>query len=233
MSDYKEFHRVGRFQDFDIGTSYEINDQNCYRLPKSFDSTDTIVDVGANIGYFTDACLRRGAGKVIAVEAHPENFNRAAENLKDYGSKVDLRLNAVWRSDEPPRKIRMLGFDPLGERVNSGGNTLAVLEDYSGPHSVEVDTVSLDALIEPFTKVRLLKVDCEGSEYPIIFTSKLLARCNEIVMEVHPISLRPEAIIEGRTNNYDGLSLCLKENGFKCEVVKMHETGWAYIFARR
>lgn len=235
MNEHLHFHRSGRFEAFDWGVHCEVNLQNCYRLPEKFEPEDTIIDVGAFIGYFTDACLRRGAGKVVAFEAHPANFARAVQNLGFYGERAELHLNAVWRSDVDPRlplTIRMLGFNDAEENINAGGNTVAVRADYDNAELPSVRTVGLDSVLKKFKAVRFLKLDCEGSEYPIIYTSKLLPRCQSIAIEVHPVPLREEA--ETRNpNNASGLAHCLNKHGFKCTVVEMHSNGWSYIFAER
>jgi hypothetical protein len=48
-----------------------------------------------------------------------------------------------------------------------------------------VEVVSLDGILEQFERVKLLKLDCEGSEFPILLTSRRLGRVERIVGEIH------------------------------------------------
>ena len=54
----------------------------------------------------------------------------------------------------------------------------------------EVPTIPLDDLIRDVTlggarRIDLMKIDCEGAEYPILFTSRMLHLVDEIVGEYH------------------------------------------------
>jgi len=41
------------------------------------------------------------------------------------------------------------------------------------------------SIVNKGNRVRLLKIDCEGSEFPILYTSKMLEYVDEIVGELH------------------------------------------------
>jgi hypothetical protein len=43
----------------------------------------------------------------------------------------------------------------------------------------------LDAILERFSRVKLLKIDCEGSEFPILLTSRRLDHVERVVGEIH------------------------------------------------
>jgi hypothetical protein len=54
-----------------------------------------------------------------------------------------------------------------------------------------LDTVAIDDVLEEASEggthpIHLLKLDCEGSEWPILFSSHLLRFCENIVGEYHP-----------------------------------------------
>ena len=154
---------------------------NEYNLPPRFDVTDLIIDVGTHIGSFAFAALVRGAGKVICAEAHPDNIERARRHLADYITvgKVDLCHGAVWRSDV--HQLVTVSDFPVhdSQLVNTGGATtyLADLPPY-------LEIIPLDDLISN-AHIRLLKLDCEGAEFPILLTSHRLRQVQEIVGEYH------------------------------------------------
>jgi hypothetical protein len=59
--------------------------------------------------------------------------------------------------------------------------------------------VSLDAILERFGRVKLLKLDCEGSEFPILLTSQRLDRVERVVGEIHELEGPFMAVLDGRS----------------------------------
>lgn len=151
-----------------------INLDNEYNLPDSLSENDIIVDIGCHIGSFSYACLARGAGKVYAFEAWYNNYCCAAANLSEFVSKVSLTYSAVWKSNTT------LSFVEASDRRNTGGGNV-----WSSTEGNLVPAIALDEVLEKLPYVTILKLDCEGSEFPILFSSKLLGRVNSIVGEYH------------------------------------------------
>ena len=171
--------------DFDIFNMVYFNNE--YQLPPQFEADDVIIDVGAHIGSFAFAVLVRGAGQVMSVEAHPENYALARQHLEEYitDNRLDLRWGAVWRSDENDDALHHSHFTQVIDgRLNTGHVTITVVD-----HGQSIPKLGLDDLIEQYIpqRIRLLKMDCEGSEFPILLTSKRLHRVDEIVGEFHDI----------------------------------------------
>lgn len=157
-----------------------VNVGNEYRLPDSFAPDDIIIDIGTHIGSFCHAALVRGSNHVYGFEACPENFDCATRNLAPYGDRVTVERRAVWRSDRPSGS---LSFNELRHVNNSAGT---VLQTGGTP----VEAVAFDDVIRRVShngrkRVRLVKLDCEGSEYPILLTSKALHLVDQIVGEYH------------------------------------------------
>ena len=50
---------------------------------------------------------------------------------------------------------------------------------------LDVKTTSLESILSKFDRVRLLKIDAEGSEHPILLTCNNLEKVEEIVGELH------------------------------------------------
>lgn len=136
----------------------------------------TVVDVGANFGYFT-ILLGEAVGKtghVIAVEPNPE----AASLLRE-----SVALNGHWAQTRvvPHALAESAGhawlFAPEGEPKNA---TLTTAPDMTGGTTVEVATVTLDELALPYTKVDLVKIDAEGGERGVI------AGMRQLIARDHP-----------------------------------------------
>ena len=185
-----------------------VVEHNEYGLPESFTQDDVILDVGAHIGCFSVAALMRGAGTVIAYECEPENAAVLRENLAPYGDRASMREVAVWRSDE---NVDELQYQPSSDPNNTGGGSV-------------VNGLGITVKVRPFDdcvayalefgkRIRLLKLDCEGSEWPILYTSKQLDAIDEIVGEYHlRDSWAPS--FEGARFNVEALSRYLESKGF-------------------
>jgi FkbM family methyltransferase len=168
---------------------------NEYRLPPSFASGDIVIDVGAHIGAFAEAVVSRGCRKVYCIEPDRTNFEIAAENLRPYieDGHVQLVWGAAWRSDRNTDELYFDGYHPFPksftgmEGVLNTGNGSVVWG--SGE---PVAKVAFDGIVDLVTNhgehpVRLLKLDCEGAEWPILLTSQRLDLISEICGEFHEI----------------------------------------------
>lgn len=153
---------------------------NEYRLPEAFTPQDLVIDIGCHIGSFSYACAAKGAGQIVSFEAWEENYKIAKNNLTLLNNfPVDLHNKAVWRSDLA--EMPTLHFKMSTDYVNTGGGN--VLFQTQG---VEVSTIALDSVLNSTVKnVTLLKLDCEGSEFPILLTSKMLYKVDNICGEYH------------------------------------------------
>ena len=137
------------------------------------------IDVGAHSGSFAYTCLERHADYVYAYEPEGVNFLLLVSNVGDY-ENVECHKAAVWRSDG-------VGQSPTyfhGQHTGAG-------QCRAAPGQPSVEWAGLDTIIAT-AKARfpaaelLLKMDCEGSEYPILLTSKLLSKVDMFIGEFHP-----------------------------------------------
>ncbi len=187
--------------------------ENEYRLPPRFQAEDVIVDIGAHIGSFALAVLNRGAGQVHCFEPHPDNFALLCENLSPFEERVNLYSRAVWRSDESFAGLAV--ENPIAAR-NTGAYRLTAA---TSPASVEV--TSLDDILtslEPKRRVRLLKLDCEGAEWPILFTAKHLDRVDAICGEYHLGPLPAMYSVDELPYNEERLKFHLRSLGFQVQL---------------
>jgi FkbM family methyltransferase len=207
----------------DEGVFHAVFTGNEYRLPEKFAAEDIILDIGTHIGSFCYAALMRGSDHVYGFEANPENFRAASNNLSSFEGRVHLAHAAVWRSD---RKVQSLVFRDCPE--NNGGGS--VWRPGDGPI---IEAVAFDDVVRAVTqngrkRVRMVKVDCEGSEYPILLTSQTLHLVDEIVGEFHEFGPEDvphsEITDEARVPGYDRFTMkvldgALRKTGFEVETV--------------
>ncbi|MEI6047016.1 MAG: FkbM family methyltransferase [Chloroflexota bacterium] len=166
-------------QDEEIFLAINDPQSNEYQLPEDFAPEDIVFDIGMHVGSFSYGSLSRGAGQVYGFEALPENFELASRNLAPFGGQTHLFNRAIWRSDQPNQ---VLPFHISNDKTNTGGGSVV-----HGTGQLEVQTLSLDEMLNQVSQVRLLKIDAEGSEFPILFTCTKLDKVQAICGEFHEI----------------------------------------------
>ncbi len=132
------------------------------------DPSDTVLDVGANIGYMTAAALSAGARRVISLEPHPALFARLARNVRRWDKEDRFAGRVVIRNEAIAAESgRATLFIP--KREFAGNQGIATLETRSDPaafNHVEVTSTTLDRVIdESCGAAGLLKIDIEGYEF--------------------------------------------------------------------
>jgi len=194
--------------------------ENEYRVPEVLPPSSLVVDIGVHVGSFSHLALSRGAGRVYGFEPEPSNFARASANLAPFADRVRLFNHAVWRSDIPGGR---LPFFASTDAANSGGGTL--IWDTDGPL---IEAVPFDDVVNTITnggerRIDLLKIDCEGAEFPVLLTATRLDRIDRIVGEYH--ELRASLPAHVRIPGYDefsleGLTTALERAGFAVTSLK-------------
>ncbi len=195
-----------------------VVERNEYRIPDNLPPHDIIVDIGAHIGSFSWLCWNRGARNIEAFEADPVNAEYARKHLQS--TNVSVKQLAVWRSDRSEPLLFHSGYtemlpdgpDPIG--VNTGGGNV-----FSSSGNA-IQTTTLDDVIGD-RQISILKLDCEGSEYPILLTSRKLKQVRMIVGEYHVMNdIPPFAKVEGFEEYSIGtLVNHLVAQRFKVEIV--------------
>lgn len=197
----------------------EMND--FYKFPQ-FSGDDIIVDIGTNSGDFILAAIEYGARKIEGYEISMTSFLRAVHNVPDY---VKLYNKAVWRSD--------IKEELKYHRNEEGHETLSVILRPDGDTPVE--TISLDEILETKDRVDYLKMDCEGAEYPILYTSKLLSKVRYMVIEVHnfsPGNIKYVGLDKKLMNSRDLRSFLISE-GFHVNDFPNENADVDFIYATR
>ena len=172
-----------------------IYQHNEYRLPSSLNASDLVIDIGAHVGFFSALALERGAGTIYAVEALEANYQLAVQHLAEgvRQGRVDLRRGAVWRSDEDTPIVHHSGFKKgfnhphPGIDTNTGAGNVLFCDEGEDVPTIPFDDLLMEATHQGTRRVTWLKIDCEGSEWPILLTAQTLALVDTIVGEYHEI----------------------------------------------
>jgi FkbM family methyltransferase len=157
---------------------------------------DVIVDVGANIGYFSEHAARLVGeeGAVFAFEPDPDNFRLLQANAALNAQQHCITSVQAALSDAAGEGQLFLAVDNLGDHqvyATDEARPSVPITLYQGSEFLESRLQRLD----------LLKVDTQGSEYHVIAgllpLLLKLQRTPRIIIELTPHSLR-EAGASGR-----------------------------------
>jgi FkbM family methyltransferase len=200
---------------------FVIWDKKTYDVPGCILSPGkTVIDIGANQGFFTLYAASRGA-RVFAFEPSKANFavlrqNVEQNNLSDrvfcFDCAVSGSSGTATLYEGLTRSGRFLSTTASIRDTNRGGTNV---------RAAVTTTLPLDEIFEK-NKIEtcdLLKIDCEGSEYQILpaVSKQTFAKIKNIAMEFH----------EGRP---DELRSWLEAGGF--EIVS-HDKGLFGILKAR
>jgi FkbM family methyltransferase len=187
---------------------------------------DVVIDIGAHIGRYTIIASKRVGtqGKVVAIEAHPGNFEMLNRNIKLNQLTNVIPLNYAAYSKET--KIRL--YVPGEESGYTVYNTIMSNRAGTEENFVEVNANTLDYLLQlnqiRQEQVKWIKIDVEGAELDVLKGStNVLSKSKDIALliEVHgPANYRP--VVEF-LNLYD----------FKIEFEKSHDSGDKHIILRK
>jgi FkbM family methyltransferase len=132
-----------------------------------------LVDVGANLGYFTLLWLaQRPSNRCIAFEASPRNTTLLRRNLDQSQVSARVQLHCCGAGAAPG----CLQFDPgPADQTGWGGFSSDTRESL-----IQVDVVRLDQVIPADQAVALLKVDVEGADTWVLHGCEQLLRRKQI-----------------------------------------------------
>jgi FkbM family methyltransferase len=171
----------------------EIFMEDVYRieeLVKKLPSNPVIVDIGANAGFFDILLLSKiRSAKILAFEPLPSNTNFVdkviAGNafMKEY---ISLHRAAVTG-------IEKESIDLYMEDTEDNQVVASVFEGFNKDNlkRTTVPCYSLTRIVKDngLGKIDLLKMDCEGSEYDIIYNTapEIVQLATHIAIEVHDV----------------------------------------------
>lgn len=174
---------------------------------------DTVVDVGANIGYYAlmFSSLVGARGQVLCFEPEPNNL-------------IELRRNVSSNKLANVKVIEAAVGEKNGRSQISCGLNGMVCEDGNG--DLEVDLITLDSVIN--NRIDFLKIDVEGYEGQVLAGARRLIEGHRPAMfvEVHPALLTAQYTVS------DILNFAAQFYS-KVELYETEEFGWADKVASR
>jgi len=191
--------------------------------PRGFEihSDDVVVDIGAHKGVFTAYAAQLTQKTILAYEPDKNNFNYLQSLIKENNWKHVEAVNSAL-ADQAINEIKLYTAE------SSSRNSIFAKDVVTGEELLESQTVpatTLENAIKPLTQVSLLKMDCEGAEFPILLSADLttMSKINKMVIEYHAPETSPDfqALIEK-------LKLIYKY----VMVTKTNDSALGYIYAK-
>ncbi len=171
-------------QTFQFYASNRIHEEATTKLFKQIvKEKDVVVDLGANIGYFTllAAKLVGKNGKVFSLEPEPKNFSYLKKNIEiNNYSQVIANQKAVSNKNGKT-KLYVCSYDTGHHTINQYSGIEAYSRGRkSKEESIEIETVTLDSFLEGRTdSVDVIKMDVEGAEALVLAGMDKTLRSNQ------------------------------------------------------
>lgn len=158
-----------------LGCIEEIVNRNEYNLNMFYNKKSVFIDIGANCGVATIILAKQNPESIVySYEPCPETFKILEQNVNNNNLKnVKIFNMAITKPGEKNLKL-------FKHPMYSGGNTVCsdalLFKSHfnSEPITYNIECTSLDEVIKSnyIEDIELLKIDCEGSEFDIIYTSE-------------------------------------------------------------
>ncbi len=158
-----------------LDRSYSYEDELELLFRHSRDVDYTLLDCGANFGYWSVLVTSQpfGAHKAIAIEPSSDNFAKLANNARVNGNRFEMLKCAIGAARGTARLsgTKHEAFSIAGD-TNSGGEEVPVMA---------LDDLLDDGKIAPDGKY-LIKLDVEGVEIDAIKGGAKLLACDSVIM---------------------------------------------------
>jgi FkbM family methyltransferase len=198
---------------------------------------DIVVDVGAHIGKYTIIASKRVGpnGKVIAIEADPDNFDLLNRNIQLNKLSNVIALNyAVYSKEERIKLYLPSGGGGGLEESSSYTKYNTIMSDRAahGNEKFEVNANTLDYLLLSNMikqeEVNWIKIDVEGAEYEVLKGAKdIISKCSDITLliEIHNLS--------AGNSLYKPVREFLSLYNLKIDFERTYEGGERHLIARK
>ncbi|WP_448657613.1 FkbM family methyltransferase [Sphingomonas sp. CJ99] len=156
---------------------------------------DVVVDIGANVGYFSILAGWRAYpdGQLWAFEPNPAVFRILSDNITSNAMQWMARRHRVALSDRTgTAALRIFpGYEATSTIRDVPDDFLAHTEAETGrpSHTIDVPMARLDDVMRDVPEIHVLKIDAEGHEPAVIRGAEQLLRRSpsvKIIMEFVP-----------------------------------------------
>ncbi len=176
---------------------------------KELSSNPVIIDIGANAGFFDILLLSKiPNANIYAYEPLPDNILQIQKLIS---------INPQLQDKLFPKQVAVTGTPQQTSDlyVETGSKSSVVASvfanfDSRNTRKISVACVTLNEIIlnNNLLAIDLIKIDCEGSEYDILYNTdpSIIRRAKMLLIEVHDL--------DEHQNNITALNNFLKETGY-------------------
>lgn len=212
------------FKEIFVTDFYDID-----KLVGSLPANPVILDIGANAGYFNMMLFSKiKSARVYAYEPILSNYELFNKNIAlnpSLTNQVHLFNKAVTGTAQE--------FVELFMEADSSDNSViaSVYADFDTQNnrSIKVPAISLTQIIEDnkLQHIDLIKVDCEGSEYPILYETpdEYWKKIEKLTIEVHNL--------DDQKRNVNALKDFLEHKGYSVFTEQAHTNCYTLNASRK
>lgn len=173
------------FKEIFMEDVYSISD-----VIKDLPPNPVIIDIGANAGYFDILFLSKiSTATIYAYEPLPDNILQIRKLIS---------ANPILQNKLIPNQVAVTGTpkqscDLYIENEPQSSVVASIFEDFDSRNTrkISVACITLNEIIlnNNLAEIDIIKIDCEGSEYDILYNSdlSLLRRAKMMLIEVHDL----------------------------------------------
>ena len=185
----------------------------------SFSTRPIIIDIGANVGYAALSFFRKFPHAIVhSFEPMPFMHNQILEKIKNYKNyKWHLHPYGIWKMNGD---LELFTTSTEGFTAVSG---IIKLTDSDKKFTVPVKRLDDFINEEGISRIDLLKLDCEGAEYEILYSLP-----EDYYTRIHKIALETHILEDQKTED---LVIFLEKKGYEVRYVSRKLTGhiWAQL----
>jgi len=199
-----------------------INGEGYEKFNYIINKPPVIIDIGAHIGVSSVIFKKMFPNsRIFAYEPCNDTFSLLKRNVEENGLDIKIFNNAV-SGKEGSRELF------LGNQSHFVG--YSIVTDSINPSQIpeggsqKTEAITLQDILKDndLEEINILKMDCEGAEYEIIYKTpkKILSNIDNIIMEFHEFSTNKDRFVK--------LQEYLQANGFIMQYKNIAETNTNY-----
>lgn len=185
---------------------------------------DTVIDIGAHIGRYTITSSKQvgNAGKVVAIEADPDNFEILKKNISLNNLTNVLPLNYAVFSTRTKIKL-------YEQSASAKYNSVMLTRAAKTKNYVEVNADTLDSILKQngINQINWIKIDVEGAEFEVLKGSNetLSGENVSLFVEIHNID---------DPNHYHNIIDFLKRHNYEMTFEQRYDdSGESHVIFRK
>ncbi len=173
------------FKEIFMSDVYDVDE-----LIKGLSPDSVLLDIGANVGFFSALIVSKGpVKKIYAFEPIPVNIDTLKQIVADnklLQEKIDLQGKAV--TGKPMDGITLY-LDSEKELTQNASVFSGFEKSHANKIIVESTTLSQIIIQNNLEQIDFMKMDCEGSEFDILYNTdpEHIRRIKKMMIEVHDV----------------------------------------------